>query len=88
MPEYRLFQISATLFWGWQSKIDIEEYYTIDKVIIKIQENLKQFFKDANLEDLVKEVDNMRLHCHEDIEHMFSKNVKPNEIFYLCDHCQ
>jgi hypothetical protein len=81
----RKFQISAALFWGWQSILDIEIYDTIEKIVAKVQSDLKQFFRNANLLELAEKVDKMQLHCHNDIQRMFIDF--PNEIIYLCDHC-
>ena len=83
----RTFQISATLFWGWQSVIDIEKYDTIEKIIELVKTDLKQFFKKANLEELAEKVATMNLHCHMDTQSLFYNSSRENEIIYLCDHC-
>jgi hypothetical protein len=81
----RTFQISAALFWGWQTTLDLDTYDTIEKVIAKVQSDLKQFFRNANLLELAEKVDKMQLHCHNDTQRIFIDN--PTEIIYLCDHC-
>ena len=87
MPEYRLFQISASLFWGWQSNVDIEKYDTIEKICDKVKKDLKKYLQSVNLLELAEKVDNLNIHTHGDSNLLFSKNVQSNEIFYLCDHC-
>ena len=85
----RKFQISASLFWGWQSTLDIDEYDTIEKIVTHVKFELKQYFRQANLEDLVEKVATMNLHCHTH-DNVFedSANFDYNrEIIYLCDHC-
>jgi hypothetical protein len=85
----RTFQISAALFWGWRSTIDIDEYDTIEKICEKTKKDLKKHLQNINLLDLAEKVDALHIHTHEDISRIFSENVEPhpNNIFYLCDHC-
>jgi dihydroneopterin aldolase len=85
----RRFQISASLFWGWQSTLDIEEYDTIEKICDKIKKDLKRHFQQTNLLELAEKVDSLHIHTHDDITRIFSDTVEPfpNDIFYLCDHC-
>jgi hypothetical protein len=82
-----MFQISATLFWGWQSYVDIDEYDTIEKVVEKVKIDLKKYMKNANLEELVRKVDEMKLHSHDDTQSIFYNNGREDQIYYLCDHC-
>ena len=85
---YKLFQISATLFWGWQSYVDIIENDTIEKIVEQVKKDLKKYLKDANLLELMSKVDEMKLHSHENLTKVFNKfDSPPNEMFYLCDHC-
>jgi len=84
----RTFQISATLFWGWQSIVDIDKYDTIEKIIPIVQCDLKEFFNRANLLELAEKIDKMHLHCHMDTQSIFfNSSQNTNEIIYLCDHC-
>ena len=85
--KYRNFQISATLFWGWQSCIDIDEYNTIEAIVNKVKIDLKKYLKNANLLELVTKVDEMKLHTHEDLNKIFNNKEYENSLFYLCDHC-
>jgi hypothetical protein len=82
-----MFQISATLFWGWQSYVNINDCDTIERVVDKVKTDLKKYLQNANLEELVKKVDEMHLHTHEDIETIFYDRSRADQIFYLCDHC-
>ena len=83
----RTFQISATLFWGWQSIIDIDEYKTIEEIVNKVKIDLKRYLKNANLLELVTKVDEMKLHSHDDLNKLFNNKEYENSMFYLCDHC-
>ena len=60
----------------------------IKNICEKIKKDLKKHFQSVNLLELAEKVDNLNIHTHGDIDYLFSKNVQPNEIFYLCDHCQ
>jgi hypothetical protein len=84
---YRQFQLSSDLFWGWQSNVDIDVYSTIELVVNKVKDDLKNYLQKANLIELVEKLQKTNFHCHMDTQKIFYDKPHNNEIFYLCDHC-
>ena len=79
----KVFQISSDLFWGWNCKLDIDTYDTLEKIILKIKNDLVKYLHNGNLLNLVDKARELNLHIHH-TDDIFSRN---NEIIYLCDHC-
>ena len=77
---YKTFQISGDLFWGWQSKIDIEhpDYNTIEKVISRIKLDLIQYLNKGGLVDLIEKVKSAKFHCHDNIDDIFTNKIDTN----------
>uniref|UniRef100_A0A6C0KXE1 Uncharacterized protein n=1 Tax=viral metagenome TaxID=1070528 RepID=A0A6C0KXE1_9ZZZZ len=77
---YKTFQISGDLFWGWQSKIDIEhpDYNTIEKVISRIKMDLIQYLNKGGLVDLIEKVKAAKFHCHDNIDDIFINKIDTN----------
>lgn len=85
MVNYRVFQISDALFWGYSLKIDLDELDSCEEIITKIKLDLTTFLKKKNLQMLIEKVEAQTYHCLE-----FGKiltKTEPNSIVYLCGHC-
>tara|TARA_Y100000591_G_C21292097_1_gene432344 strand:- start:259 stop:528 length:270 start_codon:yes stop_codon:yes gene_type:complete len=85
------FQISAKYFWGYRTKIDIDEYNTTNEIIKKVIENCKDFFKKNNLLSLVdlleSSTDNYHIHDYKLEDLKLLNKLDSSEIVYICDHC-
>jgi hypothetical protein len=79
----RRFQISAKLFWGFQTSVDVETASTEALILDAILESLRSFLSASNLLALVDEARNLRLHLHDSIDSILAKD---NETFYACDY--
>jgi hypothetical protein len=82
----KTFIISSELFWGWKSSLNTSKYNTHEKIIKKVKDDLKEFLNSRNLLELVKKVDEMTLHIHNEMHDIIHED-NPLGPFYLCDHC-
>lgn len=82
MVNYKTFQISDALIWGFQVNVDIDECESTDD-IVTIVKNKTIAFLDKNNLQIIKEqfVEN----CY-DIHIDFSEILLKDEIFYVCCH--
>ena len=81
----KTFILSTELFWGWRSILDTSIYDNENKIITQILYELKEFLKSRNLQELVKKVDEMTLHFHNDLYDVIHN--ESNVLYYICDHC-
>ena len=81
MTNYRKFQISDDLFWGYNEMININLYINSNDIILELKERLKIFLHRNNLEVLKEKVDEK----HYTIP-TFEKILvsKPTDIIYVC----
>jgi len=86
---YRIFQISSELFWGYRLKADISMYDSLNDIIQLIKLDLKRYLLEKNLKALAEKVDAMKLHMHEPFVSFaeLAERTSPSDILYLCDHC-
>jgi hypothetical protein len=82
---YRTFQISDNLFWGYKQKININLYTNTDDIINEMRTRLKEFLHQYNLEVLKEKVDTIDYNLPEFETILISK---PTDIIYMCicDH--
>ena len=82
---YRTFQISDNLFWGYKQKININLYTNTDDIINEMKTRLKEFLHQYNLEVLKEKVNTIHYNLPEFETVLISK---PTDIIYmcLCDH--
>lgn len=82
MVNYKTFQISDALIWGFQVKVDIDECDSTDDIVTIVKNKTIEFMDKHNLQ-IIKEqfVEN----CY-DIHTDFSEILLRDEIFYVCCH--
>lgn len=87
MNNERIIQISHDLFWGYNEKIDISIFNSIEELALYIENNLIIFLEYKNLLILSDKAKKLKLHSHtfNNINEILEK-TKENEIIYLCDH--
>jgi hypothetical protein len=82
----RLFIASSELFSGFTVRIQLTEVDSHEDIIRIFKENLGNVLEDNNLTNLVENLKHCRFHIHTNsIEDILTS--KPEDIFYLCDHC-
>jgi hypothetical protein len=75
-----IIQVSDSIFGGFRFKIERSLAISLptDLLIKKLKKNMKLFFIDNNLLELVDKIDNLQLHFH--IFNLYS----PFSLFYIC----
>lgn len=81
MVNYRTFQISDDLFWGFKIKINIDLYQNSEDIVEEVKEKLKDFLSTHNLQVLKEKVDTKILHTSSINQIHNSKNT---DIIYVC----
>ena len=86
MTNYRKFQISDDLFWGFNQMININLYTNSNNIILEIKERLKTFLDQNNLKVLKEKVDE-KIYNLPEFEIILTSN--PADIIYVClfNHC-
>ena len=82
MVNYKTFQISDALIWGFQVKVDIDECESTDDIVTIVKNKSIKFLDKHNLQ-IIKE--QFIKNCYE-IHIDFSEIVLRDEIFYVCCH--
>lgn len=78
----RKFQVSDSLFWGYQIILDIN-FFTNEKHLVEIiKEDMIQFFKSKNLLMLAEKIPNYQFH----IPSLSKIKLSNDEIIYVCSH--
>ena len=85
MVNYRTFQLSDDLFWGFSIKLDLDEIESIEEVFVLMKVRLKNFLKKGNLEILVEKLDKKVFHCS--TLGKILVDTDENTIIYICSHC-
>ena len=80
---YRTFQVSGGVFQGWQSKLDINDYNTIEKVVSQLKMDIIMYLNKGKLIDLIEKVKILNLRSDLDTQGIFHDNK--DEIIYLYD---
>jgi len=89
MVNYRTFQFSHDLFWGFQRMVDLDETESVQDCIDIMYIKLHQFLKGENFELLIKKLEEGRSHLHiHDLQFGDLLISDVNEIIYICDHGQ
>uniref|UniRef100_A0A6C0IXN2 Uncharacterized protein n=1 Tax=viral metagenome TaxID=1070528 RepID=A0A6C0IXN2_9ZZZZ len=81
MVNYRTFQISDDLFWGFKVRLNIDLYNNPADIVKEVKEQLKDFLSTHNLQVLKEKVDDKPLHTSS-INHI--RNSKNGDIIYVC----
>ena len=81
----RKFIASSDLFSNFQMDISLYEVSSIDDIIKKFVEHLKDVLKNNNLTLLIEKLKERNFHIHNyTIEEILVSNY--DSIFYICDH--
>ena len=82
----RLFIASSELFAGFTVRIQITEVDSHEDIIRIFKEKLGNVLEENNLTNLLENLKKSSFHIHTNsIEDILTS--KPEDIFYLCDHC-
>jgi hypothetical protein len=81
MVNYRTFQISDNLFWGFKSSVNIDHYTNSDDIVLEVKNRLKAFLKQNNLLELADKVDEKVLSAP-DIKTINAS--KKTDTLYIC----
>ena len=86
MTNYRKFQISDDLFWGYNETIDINLYTNSNDIICEVKKRLKHFLAENNLHILKEMVDDKTyfLPSFEDI--LVVSDTKNTIYLCMCSH--
>ena len=85
MHNSRIFQISAKTFWGYQEKLDLDNFDTSTEIVDEIKKRLKNYLMNKNLLPLAEECDELDL-CTMPIGKILVETTD-KDIIYVCDHC-
>ncbi len=89
MNTIRKFQLSATLFWGFQVDIDILSLNSMNDVNIISKNELLKFLKNNNLMELYDKAKNLNIHnhlCDNITPKNFLEKTPEGIVTYLCDY--
>mgnify|MGYP006090558757 CR=1 FL=1 len=81
MINYRTFQISDDLFWGFKVNLNIDLFNNSLDIVKEVKEQLKNFLSKHNLQVLKEKIYDKQLHTSSinDI-----RNSKNTDIIYVC----
>jgi len=86
MSVYRKFSISCEYFSGFTKNINIEEFDSLDEIIVSVVSSLESILIESNLEMLVKKLRTLNFHVH-DYNFLDVLTSADNRVFYICSHC-
>ena len=81
MTNYRKFQISDDVFWGYNLMININLYTNSNDIILEVKNSLKHFLGQNNLEVLKEKVDE-KIYNLPEFELILTSN--PVDTIYVC----
>lgn len=86
---FRIFQVSSDIFWGYRLSVDISHFDSIKGIIDYVKSDIKTFLLSRNLQCLVEKLDECKFHIHEphDIFEELLQCTTNNDVIYICDHC-
>lgn len=84
MVNYRTFQISDDLFWGFKVRLNIDLYNNPEDIVKEVKEQLKEFLSTHNLQVLKEKVDDKLLHTS---SINYIRNSKKEDVIYVCSCC-
>jgi hypothetical protein len=82
----KIIQISDEIFWGFNIKININNFNSFEELIDYTIKQLILFLKNNNLLNLVDKANKLNLHNHnfKSYNELYHTN---DDIIYLCNHC-
>ena len=88
MVNFKTFQFSCDLMWGYRVKIDLDDCTSNDDIVEYGVSLLRSFLDSNNLEVLLIKINELDYHVHEQFEDIISKNTNDsNNIHgYICSH--
>lgn len=87
MVNYRTFQISDDLFWGFRRKIDLDYFDSNEEIIKEIKRQLKLFLQQENFEILIEKLEDVQFHMPEFGDILVKPEFNEQTIIYMCSHC-
>ena len=81
MTNYRKFQISDDVFWGFNQMININLYTNSNDIILEVKNRLKHFLGQNNLEVLKEKVDE-KIYNLPEFDLILTSN--PADTIYVC----
>ena len=87
MPNYRNFQISGSIFTGYNCKVDLDKIENLSEITDYVLKELINMLKSYNLTQLIEEIKKENFHIHSfDFGDILLSNS--DNLFYLCSHCK
>jgi len=87
MVNFKTFQFSCDLMWGYRVNIDLDDCRSNDDIVDYGVSLLKSFLDSNNLEVLLMKINELNYHIHEQFEDIVSRNTDDNNIHgYICSH--
>lgn len=87
MVNFKIFQFSCDLMWGYRVKIDLDDCRSNDDIVEYGVSLLKSFLDSNNLEVLLMKINELNYHIHEQFEDIVSRNTDSGNIHgYICSH--
>ena len=87
MVNYRTFQISDDLFWGFSRKIDLDYFDSNEEIIQEMKRQLKLFLQQENFEVLIEKLEKKEFHMPEFGDILIKPELNEQAIIYMCSHC-
>ena len=89
MVNYKTFQFSCDLVWGYKVEIDLDDCDTIDDIIVMATASLNSFLEANNLLILQEKVNKVNYHIHDvtiqDVKNG-PLNIHDKVHGYICGH--
>ena len=86
MVNYKKFQFSCNLMWGYRVNIDLDDCGSNDDIVDFAVISLKSFLETNNLEILLEKVNELNYHIHDSFEDILTRNTIDGIHGYICSH--
>ena len=86
MQFYRTFIISCKYFGGFEINIDVNQYDSVEELILYAISQLKETLTKNKLNNLV-EMLNKTTHQYHIHDYDFTDILLKNNTYYICNHC-
>ena len=84
MVNYKRIFISDDLFWGFEKKIDLDDFDTSDDIIIYMKQCLQNELKKYNFEILIEKLDKKKFYIPNIGKILIDYNKE--DTIYMCNH--
>ena len=87
MVNFKTFQFSCDVMWGYRVEIDLDECESNDDIVEYGITLLKSFLDFNNLVVLLEKVNTLNYHVHDSFEDILTKDTSKDNIHgYICSH--